>query len=154
VAGASRCYGTHVRCYMRMRQWCPLCLRLSTGTLARLSVLEHIQRYQPSTTYDTLGVAGASTSNFTMRFVDVLGHCYLLSCLCAVRSASHPGTKTHNILQDWRAARCNPKLRALPSSSAGTLPSYPGQAACTRDRLARSKIPTLRLSGKLPINCQ
>jgi hypothetical protein len=57
--------------------------------------------------------------------------------LCAVRSVSHPGTKIHNrLLQDWRAARCNPKLRALPSSSAGTLPSYPGQAACTKDRLA------------------
>jgi hypothetical protein len=84
-----------------------------------------------------------------MTSVDVLGHWYLV---CG--QISYPGTKTHNLLQDWRAARCNPKLRALPSSSAGTLPSYPGQAACTKDRLARSKIPTLRLSGKLPINCQ
>jgi hypothetical protein len=72
--------------------------------------------------------------------------------LCAVRSATQ--VPRHNLLQDWRAARCNPKLCALPSSSAGTWPSDPGQAACTKDRLARSEIPTLWLSGKLPINCQ
>ena len=76
----------------------------------------------------------------------------LVSC---VRSDQPPRYQdTQPIARLRRAARCNPKLRALPSSSAGTLPSYPGQAACTKDRLARSKIPTLRLSGKLPINCQ
>jgi hypothetical protein len=84
----------------------------------------------------------------------------LVSC---VRSdqISHPGTKIHSPLQDWRVARCNPKLRALPSSSAGTLPSVIPRLSCLHEGSTRavqnSDLAALgQTANKLPINspCQ
>jgi hypothetical protein len=48
------------------------------------------------------------------------------------------------------------KPRDLPSLPAGTSAPFPNQAACTKDRLARSKIPTCRLSpvAHCRVNCQ
>jgi hypothetical protein len=85
-------------------------LLLSIASKARVSVFEHILRFQPSTTSVCNFVVDFSTTNFAVTFTDVLSDWYLV---CG--QISHPGTKIHNLLQDWRAARCNPKLRALPS---------------------------------------
>jgi hypothetical protein len=91
-----------------------------------------------------------------MTFVDVLGHWYLV---CG--QISHPGTKIHGLLQDWRAARSLQSKTTCSSKFVGWDLAFIPRSSCLREGSTRavrnSDLAALgQTANKLPINspCQ
>jgi hypothetical protein len=93
---------------------------------------------------------GGSTSNFAMTFVDVLDHWYLVSCVQSDQPPRHQDTQPFAGLAGGSLQFETSCSSSFDCSDLSSIPQ-PTKLTALRTDSRGPKIPTLRLSGKLPI---